>query len=418
MQSYFLCIDLKSYFASVECVERGLDPMQAKLVVADPERSQGTICLAVSPALKKLGVKNRCRVYEIPDSIKYIMAPPRMQLYIDYASIIYGIYLKYIDKEDIHVYSIDEAFMDVTQYLKLYKMTARELGQTIMNDILETTGIRATCGVGTNLYLAKIALDIMAKHAEDYIGELNEEEYCSKLWNHKPLTDFWRIGYGVQRKLAQYGILTMYDIAHTDEDFLYRLFGIDAELLIDHSWGREPVTMKDIKTYRPAVHTLSRGQVLLRDYSTSEAELIVKEMVDNLCLEMVDQQLITQSVSLYVGYSHIYEVGSSHDTITLPVNTNSCQIMTPELVKLYRRIVKYGYPVRRINICCNKVQHEEYIQQNFMINADYQEKERKAQVAVNTIKKRFGKNAILKGMNLYKEGTARARNAQIGGHKA
>ena len=242
-KSMFLCIDLKSFYASVECVERGLDPMTTNLVVADPERSKNTICLAITPAMKKLGIRNRCRVNEIPANVEYITAQPRMQFYIDYAAEIYGIYLKYISKEDIHVYSIDEAFLDVTHFLSLYKMTAKELGQRIMQDVLAKTGIRATCGIGTNLYLAKIALDITAKHSPDFIGCLNEQTFIEQLWDHKPLTDFWRIGAGTAARLERFGMYTMRDIANAPEDLLYRTFGIDAELLIDHAWGRETCSL-------------------------------------------------------------------------------------------------------------------------------------------------------------------------------
>ena len=234
----YSCIDLKSFYASVECRERGLDPMKSNLVVADPERTDKTICLAVSPAMKAKGVPGRCRVFEIPGGIEYIMAPPRMQLYIDYSAAIYGIYLKYISKEDIHVYSIDEVFMDMTDYLKLYQMTEKELSMRIMQDIFDSTGITATAGIGTNLYLAKVALDITAKHVPDHIGILNEESYCQTLWDHKPLTDFWRIGKGTVNRLGRAGITTMGEVAHADEDLLYRMFGVDAELLIDHAWGR------------------------------------------------------------------------------------------------------------------------------------------------------------------------------------
>ena len=265
-QRHYICIDLKSFYASVECVERGLDPMTTKLVVADPDRSVNTICLAVSPTMKRLGVRNRCRLGDVPKDMDYIIAKPRMQKYIDYSARIYGIYLSYIAKEDIHVYSIDEAFMDVTDYLELYRMSPRELGHTIMNTILEQTGIRATCGVGTNLYLTKIALDITAKHSPDFIGELDEDSYRATLWDHLPLTDFWRVGHGTADRLAKYAIYTMRDIAHTDEDFLYRLFGIDAELLIDHAWGREPVTIADIHNYHSRTKCLSSGQVLMSDY--------------------------------------------------------------------------------------------------------------------------------------------------------
>lgn len=262
----YLCIDLKSFYASVECAERGLDPLTTNLVVADPERTDKTICLAISPSMKALGIPNRCRVFQIPKGIDYIMATPRMQLYIDYSAEIYAIYLKYIAKEDIYVYSIDEAFMDVTDYLAMYQMTARELGTTIMNDVLWSLGITAACGIGTNLYLAKVALDIAAKHTEDHVGILDEESFCKQMWNHRPLTDFWRIGSGTARTLEKYGILTMKDIAEADENLLYRLFGIDAELLIDHAWGREPTTIADIKAYKPKNSSLTSGQVLSCDY--------------------------------------------------------------------------------------------------------------------------------------------------------
>ncbi len=257
-QRIYLCIDLKSFYASVECVERGLDPLTTNLVVADRERSEKTICLAITPSMKALGIHNRCRLFEIPGAVKYITAPPRMQLYIDYSVEIYGIYLKYIAKEDIHVYSIDEAFMDVTDYLPLYQLTAEELARKIMADIKATTKITATAGIGTNLYLAKVALDITAKHAKDHIGYLDEELYRQTLWDHKQLRDFWRVGPGTIRRLATVGIMTMRDIAHADEDLLYRLFGVDAELLIDHAWGRETTTMADIKAYQPDSHTVQR----------------------------------------------------------------------------------------------------------------------------------------------------------------
>ena len=256
----YLCIDLKSFYASVECVERCLDALTTNLVVADPERGDKTICLAVSPSLKALGVKNRCRVFEIPKQIPYIMAPPRMKLYIEYSANIYAIYLRYVAKEDIHVYSIDEAFLDVTDYLGMYGMTARQLAVTIMEDVKRETGITATAGIGTNLYLAKVALDITAKHAEDHIGFLTEELYRKTLWEHRPLTDFWRIGRGTVNRLGSLGLLTMKDVAQADEDALYKMFGVDAELLIDHAWGRESVTMADIKAYRPENNSVGSGQ--------------------------------------------------------------------------------------------------------------------------------------------------------------
>lgn len=302
-EKQYLCIDLKSFYASVECVDRGLDPMTARLVVADPERSEKTICLAVSPALKKLGVRNRCRVFEIPKQISYITAEPRMQKYIDAAAEIYGIYLRFISPEDIHVYSIDEAFLDVTAYLSLYKTDARGLAGLIMGEILRTTGIPAACGIGTNLYLAKIALDITAKHSPDSIGQLTEQSYRETMWDHTPLTDFWRIGPGICKKLEDRGLYTMGAVARANEEGLYRLFGVDAELLIDHAWGREPVTIADIKAYRSKTACLTSGQVLMRDYAFGEGELIVKEMTDGLCLELADRGEVAGSLTLSVGYA-------------------------------------------------------------------------------------------------------------------
>lgn len=274
-----MCIDLKSFYASVECAERGLDPFTTNLVVADPDREKGTICLAITPAMKALGVKNRCRVYEIPTHIDYITAPPRMQLYIEYSAAIYGIYLKYISKNDIHVYSIDESFLDVTSYMDYYGMTANEIGKMIMDAIFRETSITATCGIGTNMYLAKIALDIVAKHTPDHIGVLSEDDYCKKLWSHKPLTDFWRVGPGTAKKLAGYGVFTMGELAKMsqyNEDLLYKMFGVDAEILIDHAYGREPTKISDIKKYKPKSSSLSSGQVLLRDYRFDEAKLVTK----------------------------------------------------------------------------------------------------------------------------------------------
>ena len=280
----YVCIDLKSFYASVECVERGLDPMTTNLVVADAERTEKTICLAVSPSMKARGIPGRCRVFEIPKDIRYIMATPRMQRYIDYSAKIYDIYLRYISKEDIHVYSIDEVFMDVTDYLSLYRMNARELAAKIMKDIRAATGIPAAAGVGTNLYLSKIALDIIAKRSKDFIGVLDEESYRSLLWRHRPLTDFWRIGEGTVRRLARVGITTMEQIALADERALHKMFGVDAELLIDHAWGRETVTMADIKAYHPKVHSISNGQVLPRDYAGVVIRLLLPALRKQLAV--------------------------------------------------------------------------------------------------------------------------------------
>lgn len=417
-QKSYLCIDLKSFYASIECVERGLDPMTANLVVTDLARSEKTICLAITPAMKKLGIRNRCRIFEIPPNVKYIAAPPRMKKYIDYSADIYAIYLKYISKDDIHVYSIDEAFLDVTDYLELYHMTPRELGGRIMDNIYSTFGIRATCGIGTNLYLAKIALDITAKRNKDFIGELTEESYQKTLWNHKPLTDFWRIGPGTVKKLANYGIYTMGDIANANEEFLYRLLGVDAELLIDHAWGKEPTTIADIKSYHSKSNSLTSGQVLMRDYEFEEGKLIVKEMMDLLCLDMVDKNLMTKSITLHIGYSNQLHMNPAHGTVSLDEETNADRIILPAIASLYERIVNPNFPIRRVTLSCNNVIPEEYHQYSFFLDAAELERNRKMQKAVLEIKNKFGKNAILKGMNLEEGAMTRERNHQIGGHKS
>lgn len=414
----YICIDLKSFYASVECVERGLDPMTAKLVVADPERKDGTICLAVSPALKAMGVKNRCRVFEIPKNIEYIKAPPRMQLYIDYSAEIYGIYLSFFSPEDIHVYSIDEAFIDVTSYLKLYKQTPKQLATTVMGEILKKTGVRATCGIGTNLYLCKIALDILAKHADDFIAELTEETYKKKLWEHTPLTDFWRIGAGTSDRLKKHGIRNMRQITEADEDMLYREFGIDAELLIDHAWGKESTTIADIKKYKAKVKSFSNGQVLMRDYNFDEARLIVKEMADLICQRLVKHGCVTNSLSLYVGYSHLVNAPSAKGSTNLSHETNSPKLILPALTALYNRITNPDYPVRRINICCNNVEKEGNVQLSLFYDLTQDEKEEELQRAILAIKRRYGKNAILKAMNFDEAATTKDRNMQIGGHKS
>lgn len=414
----YLCIDLKSFYASVECVERGWDPLTARLVVADPERSEKTICLAVSPALKQMGVPNRCRVFQIPKEIPYKMAPPRMQLYIDYAAEIYGVYLKYIAKEDIQVYSIDEAFLDVTDYLHLYQMTAVELGRKIMQDILDTTKIPAACGVGTNLYLAKVALDIMAKHETDRIAYLDEARYREKLWKHKPLTDFWRVGRGTVERLSNMGICTMEEIAHARESLLYKAFGIDAELLIDHAWGREPVTIADIKAYRPKNISFSSGQVLPRDYEYEEGALVVKEMADLLCLDLVDQGLVTSHISLVIGYSNQKCFEPAKGSTTLRSATSSNRRLLSYVEQLYRRIVRPGAYIRRITLTYTGVMTEDYQQFDLFSDPEETEKDVKAQRAAISIKQRYGRNAILKGMNLEESATTIERNGQIGGHKS
>ena len=331
---------------------------------------------------------------------------------------IYGIYLKYIAKEDIHVYSIDEAFFDVTHYLSLYQLSARELAEKIMDDVFWTTGITATTGIGTNLYLAKIALDITAKHTRDHIGYLDEELYQKTLWNHRPLTDFWRIGSGTVRRLNSAGIQTMGDIAHADEDFLYRMFGVDAELLIDHAWGRESTTMEDIKAYKPQNSSLSSGQVLARDYSFEECRLIVKEMTDELCLTMAEKKVVTQSVSLMIGYSNALQLKHSTGTASMTVTTNAYSVIIPYVLALYERIAKQDKPIRRLSVSCNSLMEEGYEQYDLFTDHEAVERDRKLQKAALEIKKKYGKNALVRGMDLQEAGTALERNRQIGGHKS
>ncbi len=418
-ENQYLCIDLKSFFASVECVERGLDPMTTNLVVADPERGSGTICLAVTPAMKALGVRNRCRVFEIPAHISYIKASPRMQKYIDYAGKVYAVYLNYISPDDIHVYSIDEAFLDVTHYRSLYRKTAREMAKMLMDAILSEVGIRATCGIGSNLYLAKVALDITAKHAADFIGELDEESYRARMWEHRPLTDFWRIGPGTVRKLESRGIYTLGQVAHCDEDKLYEMFGIDAELLIDHAWGREPTTIADIKAYHSKTNCLSSGQVLMRDYSFAEAEIIVKEMVDQICLDMEAKHLVTASITLQIGYSNSLALPPAKGTAKLGCETNAAALCVPAVTSLFRRIADQALPIRRIHLICNRVVSSDGERQiSFFEDTEAFLKQSAAQKAVLGIKRRYGKNAIFRGLSLGAAATARERNRQIGGHKS
>ena len=415
----YLCIDQKSFYATVECVARGLDPMTTNLVVADPDRSENTICLAISPSMKALGVRNRCRIREIPSHIPHIVAKPRMQLYIDYAAEIYGVFLKYIAPEDIHVYSIDEAFLDVTPYLTMYGMTAREIAAMIIRDVKATVGTICACGIGTNLYLAKIALDIKAKHAADFIGVLDEASYRAELWDHRPITDFWQIAAGKAARLRNHGITTMREVAMMDEDYLYDWFGIDAELLIDHAWGRESTTIADIKAYKSKSKSLTRGQVLMRDYQFQEGVLIVKEMMDQLCLELAAQRLATDSVSLYVVYSYPQGIPGTGGTAKLGSETNTASMLVPAIEALYRRIVDPRFAIRKVNLSCNNVVEDRGVFQLSMFeDTTKQLRDRALQEAMLGIRAKYGKNSILKGMNYAPAATGRERNAQIGGHHA
>ena len=392
-------------------------------------------------------------MFEIPRNIDYIMAPPRLQRYIDYSAEIYGIYLKYISKDDIYVYSIDECFLDVTDYLKLYDKTPREMGKFLMDEVRREVGVRATCGIGTNMYLAKVALDITATHADDFIGELDEMSYRTKLWDHRPITDFWRVGPGTARRLAKYGIYTMREIAEADEDLMFRTFGVDAELLIDHAWGEEPTTIADIKAYRPKSSSLSRGQVLMRDYKFDEGRLIAKEMMEGLSLELVAKNLMTESVTLMVGYSNKEDVEPARGTWAFdhPVNTEG--VMVPAIAELYDRIVDPDIPVRRIMLDCNDIKEPPKERQMSLVDMssggpvgstdhgggigsvepgasgtgsakrsaqtdETEARDRDMQTAINQIKSRFGKNAMFKAMDLEEAATTLERNLQIGGHKS
>ena len=502
----YIAIDLKSFYASVECVERGKDPMTTCLVVADPSRTEKTICLAVSPALKAYGISGRARLFEVVQRVRevnaarrrqasgheltgsssdanvlkyssnmaldYIIAPPQMAHYMEVSTQIYQVYLKYFAPEDMHVYSIDEVMIDATQYLALYQMTARELAMKVILDVLVTTGITATAGIGTNLYLCKVAMDIGAKHTKAdvngvRIAELNERSYREMLWNHRPLTDFWRVGRGYAKKLEENGLYTMGDIARCsmgsaqefyNEELLYRLFGVNAELLIDHAWGWEPCTMEAIKNYRPSSNSVGSGQVLQCPYSYEKAGLIVREMTELLVLDLVDKGLVTNQIVLTVGYdienlkqsefqkNYRGEIKTdrygrkipkhAHGTMNLEEYTSSTRRIVDATVELYQRIVDPKLLVRRISLVANHVIQEceiaemdSYEQMDLF--TDYQakeeqnqrekeerERERSMQQAVLELKKKFGKNAVLKGMNLQEGATTIERNRQIGGHKA
>ena len=417
MQRYYLCIDLKTFYASVECIERGLDPFNTNLVVADESRGKGTICLAVSPKMKMLGVKNRCRIFEIPPTIKYIVAMPRMKKYIEYSANIYAIYLKYFAKEDIHVYSIDEAFMDVTKYLKLYKVNPVELAKIIIKDIFKTYRITATAGIGTNMYLAKIALDITAKHSATNIGYLDEEKYKKELWYHKPLSDFWQIGKGIERRLNKMRIFTMYDVAHADPKRLYKEFGVNAEYLIDHSWGKESCTIADIKKYKPKTNSITNSQVLFEDYSFEKARLVLKEMVELGSLRLIENNLVTDTVGLYIGYSKDI-IKATGESKKLENYTNVYSELLKVFLEIYDKSTNRGVAIRRIGVNFANVIETENVQLSLFTDQEKIDKERKLELAMSSIKNKMGKNAILRGMNLEEGATTLARNKLIGGHNS
>ena len=413
-QRTYFCIDMKSFYASVECAERGLNPFETNLVVADPARGKGAICLAISPRMKTLGVKNRCRLFDIPTDMDYIIAKPRMKKYIEVAADIYEIYLDYISKDDIHVYSIDESFIDATDYLNMYKMSAKEFANMLMDLIAKKTGVPSTAGIGTNMYLAKIALDITAKHAPDHIGYLDEELYKKTLWDHVPITDFWQVARGTANRLKKFGINTMREVASADTNLLYDTFGINAELLIDHAWGREPCTIADIKAYKSRTKSVSTSQILFEDYDYDKAMLVMTEMALNMCEEMMKRHVCATNVGISVGYSKDVRPVTGGQT-RMSETTNVFSIVKEYVKRLFEQTTYKDTPIRRLGISFNVVGEgsEGY---NLFTDYDKVEKEKKGQQAILDIKSKFGKNAIIRGMDLSEGATAQIRNKLVGGH--
>ena len=415
-QRVYFVIDMKSFFASVECAERGLDAMTTDLVVADEERSDRTICLAVSPSMKAKGIKNRCRLYEIPKNLDYIIAKPRMKKYIEYAGEIYAIYLKYIDKNDIHVYSIDECILDVTDYLKIYKIKAKEFAKKLMNEIWEKLGIPSSAGIGTNMYLAKIALDITAKHSEDRIGWLTQEKFIKTLWHHKPITDFWGISVGTRDRLAKFGIHDMAGIANSSEDLLYDEFGVNAELLIDHAFGRETCLMCDIKNYKSKSKSISNSQILPCNYSYEQGKTVIKEMIQEGCYRLAREHYSTSLMHIYLSYGDEFKIGAK-GTMRMNETTNLYSIIGKYAEDLYDKIYKdKTRPVRRIAYDFSCLVSENGEQYDFFTDLEKVEKEKKLVRSVLDLKDKFGKNAVLKGLDLKEDATQRERNKMVGGH--
>ena len=413
----YFCIDMKSFYASVECAERGYNPFETCLVVADVTRGHDALCLAVTPKMKALGVKNRCRISEIPRSVPYEVAPPRMALYIQYAADIYSLYLDYFCPEDIHVYSIDESFLDVTPYLSLYRTEAVPLAKKLMNEIAARYRIPSTAGIGTNLYLAKIALDITAKHARDHIGVLSEETYRQALWDHRPITDFWMVSAGTARRLERFGVFDMRGVTQIPTETMYRVFGKDAELLIDHAWGRESCRMSDIKNYRSRSHSVSFSQILMRDYTFGEARTVMHEMILNGASELVRQKLITGKISIFVGYSRD-QIEATGGAVRLTAVTNLSSFMVQPVLDLYDRTANRDVKIRRLGICFENVCDEGCEGYDLFTDFAAVQKEKAVAEAVLGIRERFGKNAVLNGVNYLSEGTQRSRNGMIGGHRA
>jgi len=415
-RTYF-CIDMKCFYASVECAERGLNPFETCLVVADKTRGKNALCLAISPKMKALGIKNRCRLSEIPAGVKYVAAPPRMSLYVDYSARIYGIYLRYMDKSDIHVYSVDECFLDVTDYLKLYGKTPVEFAKFLIDEIGRELGIPSTAGVGSNLYLAKIALDITAKHSPTHIGILDEESYRRTLWDHRPITDFWQIAAGTARRLASHGLYDMRAIAEAPEELLYRIFGVNAELLIDHAWGRESCTIADIKAYKGKSRSISSSQILPKDYTIEEARLVLTEMTDEGCRRMIREKVIASEVSIFVGYSFgtIAPTGGSQ---RMHERTAVYSVIREYVLRIFDESTVRGVPIRRLGIAFSGIADEGAEGYDFFTDRERIDKEKRAEQAVIEIKRKMGKNAILRAMDLEKGATTVERNGMIGGHKA
>ncbi len=413
----YFCIDMKSFFASVECAERGLNPFTTNLVVADETRGNGALCLAVSPKMKALGVKNRCRMFEIPKGIEYIIAKPRMKKYIEYAADIYELYLRYIDRNDIHVYSIDESFIDATDYLRCYKTGAKEFATMLMNLIAVEKHIPATAGIGTNLYLAKIVLDITAKKVPDHIGYLDEKLYQTTLWKHRPITDFWHIAGGTAKRLAKLGVYDMEGITRLPEELLYKTFGINAEILIDHAWGREPCTMQDIKGYKSNSKSISNSQILFEDYTFDKALVVMDEMTLNMCHRMMREHVISNKVGIYIGYSKDV-IPPAAGTIKMHITTNVYSAIKPYVHQLFERIVDKETPIRRIGIDFTNIVDDCCEGYDLFTDMDAIEKEKRTEAAVLKMQDKYGKNAVLRASDLLEGATAIQRNKQIGGHNS
>jgi len=415
LEKFYAVIDLKCFFASVECVERGQDPFSTNLVVADATRGNGALCLAISPAMKVLGCKNRCRLFEIPSHIKYSVANPRMKKYMQYSRDIVSIYLEYISPEDIHVYSIDECFLDLTAYVRLYKKEPVELVKFFMDEIYKRTGICATAGAGTNMFLAKVALDVLAKHAPDHIAYLDEMIFQKKMWKHRPITDIWNIGRGTATRLAKYGIHDLQGITRLEEAKLYKEFGVNAKYLLDHAWGKESCTIKDIQTFIPQSKSLSNSQILFEDYNYENAIIVLKEMVDNLTLSLIDGGLIAEGISLSIHYSKDV-VPSTGGTRRLGFRTDSYRTLVNAFVNLFEETTYRNKPIRQVAICFSEVDSKFYGVDSIFNDYEASEEEYSLQQAIVGVKKKFGKNAVMKGFSYLDKATGLMRNRLIGGH--